>query len=252
MMGLRSVSARDQRGLTLIELLAGMVIMGIITTLLLMSWFTLNKSYGFTIHSADARDSGRQAIQRLQREIRDAEKPPAGYLSGGTSQAPDAIIYRAQPYWIAFSSTFNNPGNSVAADSGGASPTPIPSAPHLVLYRLYTDGELWRFEDDGDGTLDNVAVTGVNTEHNLSEQQDGEGRMLILKNVVNLAVSPHVPVFDYSYYDADGDLVSSNDLTGPARRGIVSVQLRLLVDLDPSRQPVFADLRGTAQLRNAR
>ena len=54
-------------------------------------------------------------MQRLQREVRDAEKPPQGYLGTSTSDAPDAIIYRARSYWFAFSTSFNDAGNSVVA-----------------------------------------------------------------------------------------------------------------------------------------
>ena len=102
--------------MTLVELLVGMAIMGVLTAMLLMGWFALSQSWGFTTKSADARDSGRQAMQRLQREIRDAQKPPEGYptLGAGASDAPDAIIYRARPYSIAFSTTFNELGNDTA------------------------------------------------------------------------------------------------------------------------------------------
>ena len=55
------------------------------------------------------------------------------------------------------------------------------------------------------------------------------------------------------YYNCAGALQSADaDLHGADRQAIIAVQLRLLVDLNPARPPVFADLRGTAQLRNAR
>ena len=249
--------AQRQHGMTLIELLAAMAIMGVITTMLLMGWFALSKSYGFTVHSADARDSGRQAMQRMQREIRDAQKPAKGYLGTSASQAPDAIIYRARPYWIAFSTTFNNAGNSTAPMSTDPTPTPSPSKPHLVVYRLYRDKELWRYEDEnGDGLILNVEITGnplnaLDTVDNYSEQANGEGRRLVLTDVVNL-ITPAVPLFSYNFYDSNAALDHGSTLTGPARQAIIAVQVRMLVDLDPTRAPVYADLRGTAQLRNAR
>ena len=126
----------NQRGLTLIELLVGMIIMGIVSTMLLAGWFTLSESYSFSVHSADARDSGRQALARMQREIRDAQKPP---IVGSTSSAADAIVLRARAYWIALSTTFNEPGNSAMGWTGTPAPTPSPTKPHLVVYRLYRD-----------------------------------------------------------------------------------------------------------------
>ncbi len=242
---------RGERGMTLVELLVAMSVMGVITTMLLMGWFALSKSYGFSVHSADARDSGRQAMQRVQREVRDAQKPSQGYLAGTPAQAPDAIIYRAQPYSIAFSTTFNNAGNSTAEISTDATPTPIPSSPHLVVYRLYDDKELWRYEDDdGDGTITGVDVDNYDSA-DVAEQASGEGARLILTDVVN-RVDPAVPLFTYNYYDSSATLQHDNTVTGAARYSIIAVQIRLLVDLDPTRAPVYADLRGTAQLRNAR
>ncbi|MFA4965063.1 MAG: prepilin-type N-terminal cleavage/methylation domain-containing protein [Thermoleophilia bacterium] len=253
---LRHQPRARQEGISLIELLVGMAIMGVISAMLLTGWFALSKSWGFTTHSADARDSGRQAMQRLQREVRDAEKPPQGYLGTSSSGAPDAIIFRARAYWIALSTTFNNSGNAVAGWTG-ATPTPSPSRPHLVVYRLYDDKELWRFEDlDNDGRIDRSPGLYLDLSHeyppefNASEQTDGEGATLILKDVVNYGSA--APLFAYNTYDAAGVLHSDNALYNDDRQSIVAVQLRLLVDLDPARAPVFADLRGTAQLRNAR
>ena len=237
-----------ERGVSLVELLVAMSIMGVITAMLLLGWFSLSKSYGYSVHSADARDSGRQAMQRLQREIRDAEKPPLGYLGTIASEYPDAIIYRASPYWIAFSTTFNDVGNST--------PAPTPSWPHLVVYRLYADDrELWRFEDlDGGGAIANVNISEGLTVFNVNEQVNGEGARLVLADVVNCTgpSATWVPLFTYNYYLSGGSLQSDPLLTLAARVPIIAVQLRLLVDLNPARAPVHADLRGTAQLRNAR
>jgi len=83
---------------------------------------------------------------------------------------------------------------------------------------------------------------------------NGEGRRLVLTDVVNCAApnpADWVELFTYNYYDSAG-LHSYSELTGAERQTIIAVQLRLLVDLDPTKAPVYADLRGTAQLRNAR
>ena len=250
---------RGQRGISLVELLVAMSIMSVITAMLLMGWFALSRSYGFSVHSADARDSGRQAMQRLQREIRDAQKPPQGYLGTSTFEAPDAIIYRARPYWIALSTTFNDIGNSTAGWTG-PTPTPSPSRPHLVVYRLYSDRELWRFEDRGGingkidmsngGTIEMMNDWGFSVD----EQRYGEGAMLLVADVANhdgTDPAKWTPLFQYNYYDSAG-LHSDPRLIGANRQAIIAVQIRLLVDLDPTKAPLYADLRGTAQLRNAR
>lgn len=244
--------AGQQRGISLVELLVAMSIMSVITAMLLMGWFALSKSYGFSVHSADARDSGRQAMQRLQREVRDAEQPPPTILDGS-----GAIIYRASPYSIAFSTTFNDAGNSSAGWQTTPTPTAVPSSPHLVVYRLYKqDRELWRYEDlNGNGEILGISMSEGLPVFDVSEQVSGEGARLMLTDVVNCADSSDsnwTPIFKYSYYDSDGDLQSSSSMSGAARLAIIAVQLRLLVDLNPAKAPVHADLRGTAQLRNAR
>jgi len=261
-----------QRGISLVELLVAMSIMSVITAMLLMGWFSLSRSWGFTTHSADARDSGRQAMQRMQREIRDAQKPAQWYITGTSAAAPDAIIYRARPYWIAFSTTFNELDNGTI-HSVGTTPTatPSPTRPHLVVYRLYRNGELWRYEDNNkpwNGKIDRSdgltfdMLSDDLAGFDLSERTTGEGATLIVSNVVNdtdpatglLYTDPDsgTPLFEYNYYDSAGALQSVRSITGADRQDIIAVQLRLLVDLNPVKAPVFADLRGTAQLRNAR
>ena len=102
------------------------------------------------------------------------------------------------------------------------------------------------------GDEDTDSLANEQPSDDLSEQTDGEGAMIMLTNVVNdegLAA----PLFTYNRYDyADADLQSDAGLYGSTRRDIIAVQLRMLVDLNPARTPVYADLRGTAQLRNAR
>jgi len=224
---------KHQDGLTLVELLVGMVIMGIVTTMLLMTWFSLNRSYAYSVNSAVARDDARQALARMEREIRDAQ---------ATATAVAAVV-EAHPYWICFTTTFNNAGNDSPA-------TP----PHLVVYRLYTDNKLWRFEDtDNSGTIANVSLADhpSGASPNVAEEESGEGAMLLCRSVVNL-VAPATPLFMYNDYSNAGALVtvsSVSDVNNQTAR-IVAVQTHLRVDLSPSRAPVYTDFSTTATLRN--
>lgn len=244
-----------QHGLTLIELLISMAILCVITTMILAGWFALSQSYSYSVKSADARDSGRQAINRMQREIRDVEQPPLGYLSG---TAADAGLYRARAYWIAFCTTFNDAGNDTEAwQLNGSTYQAVATTPHLVVYRLYSDGKLYRFEDtNGNGTISNVNLSpSVDnpTGFSLSEETNGEGATLLLSNVVNYtATSTPKPVFRYNSYDTDGNLNSAPYAYNGDRYGVIAVQLELLVDVNPRKSPVYADLISTAQLRNQR
>jgi len=229
-----------QSGMSLIELLISMIIMSVITVMILVSWFALSKSYSYSISSNEARDSAREATARLEREIRDAES---------VSTTSEAALIRARVRTIVVSTTFNIAGN--------ASPLTVP---RLVMYRLYPDGELWRFFDaDGNGVIAGVDMSADGWPDNpylVGERAAGEGHRMLVKNVVNDKVpsagSP-TPLFRYSYYQADGELVQATTVLGATnRRKVVSVQLDLLVDLNPARSPIYTEFQTTAQLRNQR
>jgi len=248
MVKILATRSKRQQGLTLVELLIGMVILGIVSTMLFMTWFSLSRSYAYSVNSAVARDDARQAIARMEREIRGAQ--------ASTSAPP---IVRAHPYWICFSTTFNNAGNDT--------PTAVP---HLVVYRLYSDGSLWRFEDgNGDGTITASGTPIIGTGNvfpsdrgactDLSQTTSGEGAMLLCRSVLEVVFREEVlgetgetPLFMYNSYSDLGTLEST--LTVPASNyqtaEIVAVRTHLRVDLSPSRAPVNVDFVTTATLRN--
>lgn len=229
--------AGNQRGMTLVELLVALTISLVISAMLIMSWIALSSSYANTVRRGKASDFARFALDRMQREIRDAEQPPDG--------VSETAILRARQFSVVVYTTFNKAGN---ANPG----TP----PRQVMYRLYSDGELWRFQDlDGVGGIGNVDMA-TGGPFNISEQVNGEGRQQIIKDVVNYttpsAGSP-TDLFQYIYYQADGSLTQSNKVLGTANRSqIRGVEMNLLVDLNPGKSPVHWHLRSTAQLRNTR
>lgn len=227
-----------QSGMTLIELLISMIIMSVITAMVLVSWFALSNSYSYSVSSSEARDTAREATARLEREIRDAES---------VSTTTEAALIRARPRTIVISTTFNIAGN--------ASPSTVP---HLVMYRLYPGGELWRFSDaNGNGVIEGVDMNADGWPGNpnlVGEQTAGEGARLLVKHVVNdkvpSATNP-TPLFHYSYYRDDGELVQDTTVLGAtSRRKVVSVQFNLLVDLNPAHSPIYTEFQTTAQLRN--
>jgi prepilin-type N-terminal cleavage/methylation domain-containing protein len=229
-----------QRGITMIELLAAMAVAGILTVMMLSSWFALSDSYSFTVRSDKARDKARQAISRLEREIRDAEN---------RADVTEVSVVRARPWFIVIYTTFNKDGNESAS-----------TRPRLVMYRLYSDGELWRFHDENN----NGVIGGVETSSepwpaltfNVAEQINGEGGQLLTDSVVNMRVpsaSSPTPLFQYSYYATDGTTVLANMVLGTNNRyKIKSVEINLLVDTNPEHSPVYTNLQTTAQLRNQR
>ena len=232
---------RGQRGITLIELLAAMTISLVISSLILVSWFALSGSYANTTKRGKTGDWARVTTARMVREIRDVEQPPAAIAEVG--------MVRARPYYTVLYTTFNEAGNASAA-------TP----PRLVMYRLYSNGELWRFHDaNNSGSIAGVDITLESwpaITFPLAERTTGEGAQLMVENVVNTAnpstASP-TALFTYASYGEDGTFDTAIDVRGTSARGqIRAVEINLLLDMNPGKSPVYTHLRATAQLRNTR
>ena len=93
----------QQSGMTLVEVLIGMVIMSVITVMILVTWFALSRSYSYSATSNKTRDHAREALARMEREIRDAQINP---------NTSETALVRARPLTVVVSTTFNMAGNS--------------------------------------------------------------------------------------------------------------------------------------------
>jgi prepilin-type N-terminal cleavage/methylation domain-containing protein len=224
------ISARSQSGVTLIELIVAVVIMGVLSTMILTVWFSLQSSFASTEQNAEQRDSARQAVWRIADEIRDAQ--------GVSGNAP---ITSANANSIIFSTSFNN--------AGALSQPPSPSATDASVHRLKiwydpSSKKVFRVEDtDNNGSF------------------AGETSVQLLSNVVN-GTTPsteggvtrsYTPLFRYSYYDDAGVLQTVDSMAdaGVDTSRVLNVQIRALVDIKPNKSPVYMDLRTTVQPRNA-
>lgn len=229
---------RRQEGLTLVEVLVSLIVLGIITTMIIVAYFALNRSYAYSVASGKAREEARQGLARMVREIRDCET---------RLDLPEAAIVRARERWILLYTTFNEEGNNDPA-----------MVPGLVMFRLYDNGQIWRFEDiDRNGDIANIDENSypVSAVHQEAERASGEGGRSLVGHVVNYdgLVSPTPALFRYSYIDDLGQIQMSNEIYYTQNRvRIRSVQIHMLVDLNPKHAPVYADLMSTAQLRNQR
>ena len=218
----RPAESRGQRGISLVELLVAMSIMLVLSTMIIATWVALTDAYSFSSRSDKQRDFARQAIDRMAREIRDAQQPP-----GGTSPA---FAY-AYPDEVRLYSTFNT--------VDAATPTSVPRLTRFI-YRV-TDaahgvGAIYRELPGADG------VFGGGDD--LSQR--------LIANVCNAGVGKDVFTY-WSYDPAGGDLAPSHGTTAlvdPSR--IVEVGITLLVDLNPGKAPNYMDLSTTVQPRNVR
>jgi len=211
-----------QSGISLIELLVSMIVMGILSTMILLVWFSLQSSYASSVQNAVQRDNARQALWRMAAEIRDAQ--------GVGGSAPMSSATAANT--IEFTTSFNNAGNTFQPTNPTATDTNV----HRVSY-----------------SYDPL-------EHKIYRTEDAD-RAVYLTNVVNESISSsysegnysYTPVFRYSYYDTQGDLQTVNSLTGAGvdMSRLLNVQIRLLVDIKPNKSPTYMDLQTTVQPRNA-
>jgi prepilin-type N-terminal cleavage/methylation domain-containing protein len=214
---------RRQRGITLVELLVAMSIMLVLTTMIIATWMSLTNAYSFSSRSDKQRDLARQAIDRMAREIRDAQEP-----LGSSSPA----INRAYPNEIRFYSTFNNADASI--------PTTEPRLTRFI-YRVTNaaagTGAVYREFPGPDGDFD---TANDNVSHRLVDNvsNDGAGR----------------DIFTYWSYDpTTSELEPSEGMTAladPSR--VVEVGITLLVDLNPGKAPNYMDISTTVQPRNVR
>ena len=211
-----------QSGLSLIELLIAMTILAVVTTMILMSWFALQRSYASTMKSDQARVDAREAATRMVMEIRAAQAlPGTAVLAGGWMDTTN------NREWIDFWTTFNHPDE-------------------LLLTRYE-----YRWGTDAKG-----AVTG-SIYRIVDVGSADEQERLVVSNVVNGGVvngDPTKPVFRYLSVDAYG--TPSASATIPTSQALLArvsaVEIHLMVDLNPGKSPTYMDIRTTAQLRNQR
>jgi type II secretory pathway pseudopilin PulG len=203
-------------GITLIELLVSMTILSILTTMILMGWFTLQRSYAQTTKSDHARVDARDAATRMVMEVRAAEAQPGkAVLAGGGVDLTD------RREWVDFWTTFNHPDD-------------------LLLTRYE-----YRWATTASG-----AYTG-SVYRIISPGSSNQKQRLVIANVVN---GPTYPVFQYLSVDAYGTptLLTSVPSSQVARASISAIQIHLQVDLNPGKSPTYMDIKTTAQLRNQR
>jgi type II secretory pathway pseudopilin PulG len=217
---IRRAHRNPERGISLVELLVAITIMTVLSTMIVGTWIALTNAYSFTSRSDKQRDLARQAIDRMSREIRDAQEPVG---------SPHRAFVQAKADEVRFYSTFNT--------GDATDPTYQP--------------RLMRFIYRPDPT------TGVGTVY---REFPGTGGVFDDGNDVSRALIANVSnkhvgedVFTYYSYNSAGALTPSDGATtvvDPAR--IVTVGITMLVDLNPGKAPNYMDIGTIVQPRNVR
>lgn len=213
----------NQSGMSLVELLVGVVILSIVSTMVIMIWVGLQNSYSYTVKSDTARAIDRDAMARMTMEIRDAQGQGDGQPLAGRP-----AILSAASNEIRFTTAFNDPGTT--------------GADNVLLTRYYYEAATQRIIRQRD--INNNGVF-----------DSGDRSTVVASNIVN-AIIPNsgnpTPLFKYAYRDAaTGQLVvGAASVSDPLT--MTTVDIRMLADLNPAHTPIYMDLRSTIQPRNLR
>lgn len=228
----------SQSGLTLVELLISIIILGIVASMLIMGWINLQKSSAYALQSSTARGSARDAISRLSNELRGAQ-PTTLPTASPTPATPPALFVTASPMEAIFYSAYNQPGVSDEGSGIGA----------LRLTRVWLSSSgstpqknlYWRRDTNGNGVLDS-----------------GDRQIILATNVVNRSITnthvtpatSYTAIFTYWYLTTSG-FTRTDTVTGSDLAAIEAVQVRVIVDANLQRPPVAVDLTTTVRLRNS-
>ena len=231
MVGLRSTHGGGQAGITLIELLVSMTILSVVTTMIIMSWLSLQSSSAQTVSANDARSSARDALQRMSIEIRSADAQP-GSTDG-------AVFTKATPTEVDFYSSFNVAGQTSDGSGTGA----------LRLTKMYLTG-----------TMPYQSLVMVrDTNNNGALGDSGDQTLVLATNVVNNSLpsttSP-TAVFTYGYRDTSGDFQAATTIPSPSLpsitlASIISVNMRVMIDKNLNHTPLPVDLQTIVRPQNA-
>ena len=205
---MKRVVEKDQSGVTLVELLIVIIIMGIVSTMILGTRFALSKTYASATQSAEQRDHAQMAMERLTRELRDAQAAPAPARKGLGHLGHRA--WSLHPY--AFNTTFNM---AAARDS-------IHGRLQLVRYRLV-------------GT---TVVPGARRAPTGSSARRRSGRKCSPRTSSTPRTAPTSS--QYYYYDGTGDLRSipaGRPACRPTRRGSKRSRSRCWSTFRPGHSP---------------
>ena len=217
------MSARDQSGFTLIELVVGMalslVVIGAAMSLLIA---VLNDNRSFAFRD-DAQADSQIMVERLSRELRSAASPSAGAAG---------LLEKATSYDLVF--------QTVSADAGQTAPAGNPTNQMRVRYCLDGNQTLWRQSETPSSLASNPLVpTGTacpSTDSQWLTSTGGAPCCVALQNVANPTGSQSIhPLFSY----------------GPSTGSqIKQVQVDLYVNRNPGHLPGPAQLTSGIYLRN--
>jgi prepilin-type N-terminal cleavage/methylation domain-containing protein len=227
---------RSQAGVSLIELLVSMIIMAVVTTMLVGTWLQLNRTAEFARADNTAGATGRDALDRVSAEIRDAQPLTTASTTPFIFTMTTPFVNDAND--CVFYSAYNNALTSSQSGTDGKAqllPTAIwldtsGTSPQKKLY--------WQRDTNKNGVLDS-----------------GDRITLLANNVVNSTISPTKPIFTYVFYNKTTGFSSSTTLSNTVGSAnyvgsLVTVNIELVVDANLTHKPTYVDIVSTVRPRN--
>ncbi len=248
-----------EAGLTLIEVLISMIILGIITTMLVMVWVNLQRSAVFAMQADRATSVARDASARIGTELRAAQPnvlPPTPTPTATTTAMPvgQPPITFAGPWEIKFYSSLGS--TNITTDGTGI------GAVHLTrIYLDYTTGtspqKTLYLQRDMNGNASSSAAGPAGFT------DSGDKQVVLARNVVSRSYYDDTPsgpeklayqLFRYAWRTAATSPLQwgDNDTEGAITLStIVGVRARVIIDANIYHAPKYIDTTTTVLLRNA-
>ena len=184
----------------------------------------------FAQQTSTAQATGRDALDRVSAEIRDAQPP-------NTSTTTPFFLTLSSPYVCdandcVFYSAYNNSANATQSGSSGTSQL------RLTAIWLDTSGAAaqkklyWQRDTNNDGQF-----------------TTSDRKVLLASNVVNTSASVNRPIFTYVFCNA-GTYSTATSLTSGTVGTLVAVNIELVVDSNLNHTPTYIDLVSTVRPRN--
>ncbi len=210
---------RRQAGVTLVELVVAMVIMGILTTMMVAGWISLQSSDALAVDATTGQAYARDALERISNELRDCQSPTGGcpFVSIANNECD-------------FYSAYNQAG---VAGSG----TSFATTATLRLTRIYIAADAqdptrmdvwWQRDTDNSGTFTSA-----------------DRKICLARYVVNGTAL--APFSLFTYYDKT--LTALSSLSDPTKVAMVVVRLAVQYDLSTS-HPHYIEVDTTLRPRN--
>ena len=222
---------RRQAGFTLVELVVAMFIMGIVSTMLVGTWISLQRSADFSEQKTQAAAAGRDALDRVSSELRDAQ--PCASSTASPFCSTLSSPYVNDSYDCTFYTPYNNPSAAAQSGTGGQAQS--------VLTSIYLDTS---------GTQSQKKLMMIHDTNHDGVFDTGDQVMTLATNVVNSATAS---TGRSSATSLTQTARTARPVASPAppRPSVVAVNIEVVLDTNLLSKPTYVDLVSTIRPRNA-